>query len=69
MTYVIHHNGSGFDLYVVLKNVPQWRTNVSLIKNGSGIVYPKILNGYVDKSKKILNMFILDVEEFILVIL
>ena len=33
------HIGSGFDSYVVLNNLPQWRTVVSLIKNGAGIVF------------------------------
>ena len=35
---LIAHKGSGFDSYVVLKNLRQWRTVFSLIKNGSGIV-------------------------------
>ena len=51
--YLIDHKGSGFDSYVVLNNLPQWRTVVSLIKNGSGIVSLKIFNGYVDPVKKI----------------
>ena len=51
--YLIAHKGSGFDSYVVLNNLPQWRTVVSLIKNGSGIVSLKIFNGYVDPVKKI----------------
>ena len=42
--YLIAHKGSGFDSYVVLNNLPQWRT-VKLIKNGSGIVSLKIFNG------------------------
>ena len=50
--YLIAHKGSGFDSYVVLNNLPQWRT-VSLIKNGSGIVTLKIFNGFVDQNKKI----------------
>ena len=49
------HNGSGFDSYVVLNNLPQWRNVVSLIKNGAGIVSSKIFNGYVDEKKKILQ--------------
>ena len=49
---MIAHKGSGFDSYVVLNNLPQWRT-VKLIKNGSGIVSLKIINGYVDQNKKI----------------
>ena len=51
--YLIAHNGSGFDSYVVLNNLPQWRSVVNLIKNGAGIVSSKILNGYVDKKKNI----------------
>ena len=51
--YLITHKGLGFDSYVVLNNLPQWRTVVSLIKNGSGIVSLKIFNGYVDPVKKI----------------
>ena len=51
--YILAHNGSGFDSYVVLNNLPQWRTVVTLIKNGSGIVSFKIFNGYVDENKKV----------------
>ena len=51
--YLIAHNGSGFDSYVVLNNLPQWRSVVKLIKNGAGIVSLKIFNGYVDPVKKI----------------
>ena len=50
--YLIAHKGSGFDSYVVINNLPQWRT-VRLIKNGSGIVSLEIFNGYVDQNKKI----------------
>ena len=51
--YLIAHNGSGFDSYVVLNNLPQWRSVVKLIKNGAGIISLKIFNGYVDPVKKI----------------
>ena len=64
--FFIAHNGSGFDSYVVLNILPQWRSVVDLIKNGTGIVSSKIFNGYVDQNEKILITFILDVEEFIL---
>ena len=36
--YLLARKGFGFDSYVVLNNFPQWRTVVSLIKNGSGNV-------------------------------
>ena len=54
--YLIAHNGSGFDSYVVLNNLPQWRSVVKLIKNGRGIVSLKtlkIFNGYVDQNEKL----------------
>ena len=51
--YLIAHNGSGFDSYVVLSPLPQWRSVVNLIKNGAGIVSLKTINGYVDPVKEI----------------
>ena len=51
--YLIAHNGSGFDSFVVLNNLPQWRTVANFIKNGLGIVSWKTFNGYVDPVKKI----------------
>ena len=50
--YLIAHKVSGFDSYVVLNNLPQWRT-VSLNKNESTIVCLEKFNGYVDPGKKI----------------
>ena len=50
--YILAHNGSGFDSYVVLNNRTQWRTVVSLIRNGSGIVSLKNFHGSVDGNKK-----------------
>ena len=49
---MIAHNGSGFNSYVVLNNLPQWRSVVKLIKNGAGIISLQIINGYVDENKK-----------------
>ena len=51
--YLTAQNGSGFDSYVVLNNLPQWRIVVKLSKNAAGIVSLKIFNGYVDQNKKI----------------
>ena len=51
--YLVAHNGSGFDSFVVLNNLPQRRSVVKLIKNGAGIISLKIFNGYVDEKKKI----------------
>ena len=50
--YLIAHNGSGFDSYVVLNNLPQSRSLVKVIKNGAGNFSLKIFNGYVDRNKK-----------------
>ena len=36
--YLIAHNVRGFDSYVVLNNLPQWRKVVKLTKNGAGII-------------------------------
>ena len=35
---LIAHNGSGFDSYVVLNNLPQWRSVVKPVKNGTAII-------------------------------
>ena len=50
--FLFAHKVSGFDSYVVINKLPQWRSVVSLIKNGAGIVSLKIFNGYVDQTKK-----------------
>ena len=57
--YLLAHKGSGFDSYVVINNLTQRRTVVSLIKNGSGIVSLELFNGYVNQLEKHLIMFIL----------
>ena len=36
--YLLAIKGLGLDSYFVLNNLPKWRTVVSLIKKGSGIV-------------------------------
>ena len=51
--YLIAQNGSGFDSYVVLSNLPQWRSVVIFFKNGAGIVSLKMFNGYVDPVKEV----------------
>ena len=49
--YVIAHNGSRFDSYVVLTNLPHWRSVAKLIKDGAGFISPKIFNSFVDEKK------------------
>ena len=51
--YLLAHNGSGFDSYLVLNNLPQWRSVVDFIENGAVIVSLKIFNGYLDQNKNI----------------
>ena len=46
--YLIAHNGSGFDSYVVSYNLPQCRSVIKLIKSGAGIISFKIFKGDVD---------------------
>ena len=66
---MIAHYGSGFDSYVVLNNPPQWRIVVNLIYKGAGITSLKIFTGYADENIKMFpDMFILDVGEFILLV-
>ena len=51
--YLIARNGSGFDPYVVLNRLSQWRSFVKLFKNGAGILSLELINGYVDENRKI----------------
>ena len=46
------HNGSGFDSYIVLNNLPLWRIVTNLIRKSAGIVSLKIVKGYVIRNKK-----------------
>ena len=50
--YLIAHNGLRLDSYVVLNNLPQWRSVIKLIKNRACINSPKMFKGYVDEKKK-----------------
>ena len=47
------HKGSRIDSYIVLNNLPQWRSVVNLIKNGVSIVSIETFNGYVVGKKQI----------------
>ena len=50
--YLIAHTVTAFDSYVVLNNLPQWRTTTSSIKVGSKIVSLKIFKRCVDQAEK-----------------
>ena len=46
------HNGSGFDTWIVLNNLPGDKRIVNIIKNGKSIIELKVFNGYIEKIKK-----------------
>ena len=46
------HNGSGFDTWMILNNLPCDKHIVAFIKNGKGIIELKVFNGYIQKNKK-----------------
>ena len=45
---LIAHNGSGFDTWVILNNLPEGCKIMNMIKNGKGIISLKIFNGMVN---------------------
>ena len=46
------HNGSGFDTWIILNNLPCDKHIVDIIKNGKGIIELKVLNGLIHKNNK-----------------
>ena len=57
------HNGSGFDTWIVLNNLPCDKRIVNNIKKGKGNIELKVFKGYNEKKikNKFLNIFNLDV--------
>ena len=53
--HMLGHNGSSFDTYIILNNLPKCRRIVNIIKNGKGIISLKIFNGYIDKKPQYVN--------------
>ena len=45
------HNGSGFDTWIVLNNLPCGKHIFDVIKNGKGIIELKVFNGYVGNKQ------------------
>ena len=47
------HNGSGFDTWIILNNLP-WDKHIvgDIIKNGKGIIELKVFNGVIQKNNK-----------------
>ena len=51
------HNGSGFDTWIILNNLPCDKHIVDIIGNGKRIISLKVFNGYIEKRKaKFLNI-------------
>ena len=46
------HNGSGFDTWIILKNLPCDKHIVDIIKNGKGTIELKVFNGLIHKNNK-----------------
>ena len=46
------HNGSGFDTWIVLNNLPCGKHIVDIIKNGKSIIQLKVFNGLIHKNNK-----------------
>ena len=44
------HNGSGFDTWIKLINLPCDKHIVDIIKNGKGIISLRVLNGYIEEN-------------------
>ena len=54
------HNGSGFDTWIILNNLPCDKHIVGdIIKNGKGIIELKVFNGYIHKNNKQIPQYLL----------
>ena len=46
------HNGSGFDSWIILNNLPCDKHIVDINKNGKGIISLKVFNGYIQNGNR-----------------
>ena len=53
------HNGSGFDTWIVLNNLPCDKLIVDIIKNGKGIISSRVFNGYINNGKKQIPQYLI----------
>ena len=53
------HNGSGFDTWIILNNLPCDKHIVNIIKNGKGIISLKVFNGCIEKNKKQIPQYLI----------
>ena len=52
------HNGSGFDTWRILNYLPCDKRIVNIIKNGKRIIELKVFNGWIEKNKKQIPLFL-----------
>ena len=52
------HNGSGFDTWIVLKDLSSDKRIVNIIKNSKGIIESKVRNGYIEKNEKQIPQYV-----------
>ena len=53
------HNGSGFDTWIVLNNLPSDKHIVDIFKNRKGIISLRVLNGYIYNGKKQIPQYLI----------
>ena len=52
-------NGSGFDTWIILNNLPCDKHIVNTNKNGKGIISMRIFNGYIQNNKKQIPQYLI----------
>ena len=52
------HNGSGFDTWIILNNLPCDKHIVDMVENGKSIIKLKVLDDYIEKSKKQIRQYL-----------
>ena len=53
------HNGSGFDTWIILNNLPCDKHIVNIIKNGKGVISLKVFNGYIQNNNKQIPQYLI----------
>ena len=52
------HNGSGFDTWIILNNLPCDKRIVDIIKNGKSIIELKVSNGFIYKNNQQIHQYL-----------
>ena len=53
------HNGSGFDTWIILNNLPCDKNIVDIIKNGKSIISSRVFNGSIQNNKKQIPQYLI----------